>query len=376
MAVKASFQIDNTRPEWRIYFSGNWTVTLLDDVDRLVREVAIDPGRPLVIDMTQLEAIDTAGAWVIYRFNRRAHELGHAVAYEGVRQNHQTLLKVVAEHEEHVNPIPPRQSPIWRLLDRIGVTVKESGRDFINLVAFFGEVLATMRRAITEPKRFRSVSLVHHIEHAGFDALPIIVLISFLIGAVIAFMGADILDDYGLEVFTESLITHSFMREFGVMLTAIMVAGRSGSAFTAQIGSMKANEEIDALKSLGLDPMEILVLPRILALVLSLPLLTFVATLSGIIGGGLVAWSVLEVSPSMFTAQMMATTDMNFFYVGITKSPFMAALIGVIGCYQGMRVEGTSESIGIHTTASVVQSIFAVITADAMFALFFLKLGI
>lgn len=376
MAVKASFQIDNTRPEWRIYFSGNWTVTLLDDVDRLVRDVAIDPGRPLVIDMTQLEAIDTAGAWVIYRFNSRAMAKGHAVAYEGVKHNHQTLLKVVAEHEEHVNPIPPGQSPIWRLLDRIGVTIKESGRDFINLVAFFGEILATLGRAITEPKRFRGVSLVHHIEHAGFDALPIVTLISFLIGAVIAFMGADILDDYGLEVFTESLITHSFMREFGVMLTAIMVAGRSGSAFTAQIGSMKANEEIDALKSLGMDPMEILVLPRVLALVLSLPLLAFVATLSGIIGGGLVAWSVLQVSPSMFTAQMMATTDMNFFYVGITKAPFMAALIGIIGCYQGMRVEGTSESIGIHTTASVVQSIFAVITVDALFALFFLKLGI
>lgn len=376
MAVKASFQIDDSGPEWRIYFSGNWTVTLLDDVDSLVRDVSIDPGRPLIIDLTQLEAIDTAGAWVIYRFNRRAGEVGHIVTYDGMEPAHQTLLEVVAEHEKFVHPIPPSRSPVYRLLDGIGSSIIESWQDFINSVGFFGEVLLVLRKAIVEPKRFRGISLVHHIEHAGFNALPIIMLISFLIGAVIAFMGADILKDYGLEVFTEVLITHSFMREFGVMLTAIMVAGRSGSAFTAQIGSMKANEEIDALRSLGLDPMEILVLPRVLALVMSLPLLTFIATISGIVGGGLVAWMVLDVSPSMFTAQMKETTDMNYFYIGIVKSPFMAALIGVIACYQGMRVEGTSESIGTHTTSSVVQSIFAVIAVDALFAMFFLELGI
>lgn len=376
MALKASFQINTSSPDWRIYFSGNWTVTLLDDVDSLVRDVVIDPGRPLIIDLTQLEAIDTAGAWVIYRFNRRAGEDGHAVSYEGMGEEHRTLLEVVAEYEEYVNPIPPRQSPVNQLLDRIGSTVVEVWYDVVNSIGFFGSVLSVFRRAIFEPKRFRGVSLVHHIEHAGLNALPIVMLISFLVGAVLAFMGADILRDYGLEVFTESLITHSFMREFGTMLTAIMVAGRSGSAFTAQIGSMKSNEEIDALRSLGLDPMEILVLPRVLALVLAVPLLTFVAILSGIVGGGLAAWMVLQVSPSMFVAQMTATTDMNFFYVGIIKSPFMAALIGVIACYQGMRVEGTSESIGNHTTTAVVQSIFAVITADAAFAIFFLKLGV
>lgn len=376
MAIKASFQINDTSPEWRIYFSGNWTVTLLDDVDSLVRDVVIDPGRPLIIDLTQLEAIDTAGAWVIYRFNRRAGEDGHSVTYEGMGEEHRTLLDVVAEYEEYVNPIPPSRSPVYRLIDGIGRTVVESWYDIVHSIGFFGAVLLVFRRAVFEPKRFRGVSLVHHIEYAGFNALPIVMLISFLVGAVLAFMGADILRDYGLEVFTQSLITHSFLREFGTMLTAIMVAGRSGSAFTAQIGSMKSNEEIDALRSLGLDPMEILVLPRVLALVLSVPLLTFVAMISGIVGGGLVAWMVLQISPSMFTAQMLASTDMNFFYVGIIKSPFMAALIGVIACYQGMRVEGTSESIGTHTTASVVQSIFAVIMADAAFALFFLKLGV
>lgn len=375
MALKASFQINDSQPEWRIYFSGNWTVTLLEDVDTRVREVNIDPGRPLVIDLTQLETIDTAGAWVIYRFNKRAAD-GRSVTYDGVRPEHQTLLEVVAEHEEYVRPVPQRPAAWKRLLAKIGQTLVETGTDVINSVGFFGEVLSVLRRAFMQPKRFRQISLIHHVENSGFMALPIIMLISFLIGAVIAFMGADILKDYGLEVFTESLITHSFMREFGVMLTAIMVAGRSGSAFTAQIGSMKANEEIDALKSLGLDPIEILVLPRVLALVLALPLLTFVAIVSGIVGGGLVGWTVLDLSPSMFVAQMKSSTDMNFFYVGMVKSPFMAALIGVISCYQGMQVSGTSESIGFHTTNAVVQSIFAVITADALFALFFLQLGI
>lgn len=375
MPVRASFQINDSGPEWRIYFSGNWTVTLLQGVDTQVRDLELEAGRPIIIDLTQLEAIDTAGAWVIYRFNQRAAS-GRVVRYDGVRPEHQTLLEVVAEHEKFVKPVPPQQSPLLRLLDRIGSTILDVYHDVINLVGFFGQVLWVFKRAIREPRRFRMVSLVHHAEHSGLDALPIIVLISFLIGAVIAFMGADILRDYGLEVFTESLITHSFMREFGVMLTAIMVAGRSGSAYTAQIGSMKANEEIDAMRSLGLDPIEMLVLPRVLALTLALPLLTFISIISGIIGGALVAWAVLNVSPSLFVAQMMSSTDMNFFYVGMSKSPFMAVLIGVIACYQGMRVAGTSESIGLHTTNSVVQSIFAVITADALFALFYLQLGI
>jgi phospholipid/cholesterol/gamma-HCH transport system permease protein len=375
MPVKASFQINSSQPEWRIYFSGNWTVTLLEDVDALVRDVHIDAGRPIVLDLTQLEEIDTAGAWVIYRFNKRASD-GRVVTYDGVRPEHQTLLEVVAEHEQFVQPVPQRAPRHLWLLDKIGSTVHQNFMDFINSIGFFGKVLSVLRKAAVDPKRLRGVSLVHHVEHAGFDALPIVVLISFLIGAVLAFMGADLLRDYGLEVFTESLITHSFMREFGVMLTAIMVAGRSGSSFTAQIGSMKANEEIDAIRSLGLDPIELLVVPRVLALILSLPLLTFIATVSGIVGGGVVAWMVLDVSPAMFVAQMKASTDMNYFYVGLIKSPFMAAVIGIIACYQGMRVSGTSESIGVHTTNSVVQSIFAVITVDAMFALFFLRLGI
>lgn len=375
MPVRASFQINDSQPDWRIYFSGNWTVTLLEDVDALVRDVHIDAGRTIIIDLTQLEAIDTAGAWVIYRFNRRMSD-GRAVNYDGVRPEHQTLLEVVAEHEKYVKPITHRPPAYKRFLAKIGKTIIDIGQDVINSLGFFGEVLEVFRKALTSPKRFRNVSLIHHMESSGLDALPIVTLISFLIGAVLAFMGADILKDYGLEIFTESLITHSFMREFGVMLTAIMVAGRSGSSFTAQIGSMKANEEIDALKSLGLDPIEILVLPRVLALVLSLPLLAFIATISGIVGGGLVAWMILDVSPAMFVAQMKSSTDMNYFYVGLIKSPFMALLIGVIACYQGMRVAGTSESIGIHTTNSVVQSIFAVITCDALFALFFLQLGI
>ena len=194
MPVRASFQINDSQPEWRIYFSGNWTVTLLEDVDTLVREVDIDAGRTIIIDLTQLEAIDTAGAWVIYRFNRRVSD-GRSVNYDGVRPEHQTLLEVVAEHEKHVRAVSHDHSPYKEMLAKIGLTIIEIGRDIINSLGFFGEVLEVLRKAFVSPKKFRKVSLIHHIESSGLDALPIVVLISFLIGAVLAFMGADILKD-------------------------------------------------------------------------------------------------------------------------------------------------------------------------------------
>jgi phospholipid/cholesterol/gamma-HCH transport system permease protein len=212
------------------------------------------------------------------------------------------------------------------------------------------------------------------MEEAGLNAIPIVGLMSFLIGAVVAFMGAKILRLFNADIFTVELVGISVLREFGVLLSAILIAGRSGSAFTAQIGSMKIREEIDAMRVLGLDPMEVLVLPRVIALVLMLPVLAFLAAMLGMIGGGLVAWMAMDISPALFIARTQETIILNHFWAGVIKAPFFAFVIAVIGCYQGMEVEGSAESLGQHTTLSVVQALFLVILIDAFFAMFYLEI--
>jgi phospholipid/cholesterol/gamma-HCH transport system permease protein len=217
--------------------------------------------------------------------------------------------------------------------------------------------------------------MVAHIEQTGLDAAPIVALLTFLVGAVVAFLGATVLASFGASIFTVDLVAFSFLREFGVLLTAILMAGRTASAFTAQIGSMKANEEIDAIRTLGLDPMELLVVPRVLALLVALPMLTFLAMLSGIIGGGVVCAVSLDISPAMFLSLLQSDIGVQHFLVGIVKAPIFAFLIAAIGCLEGFKVSGSAESVGAHTTSSVVQSIFVVIVLDAVAALFFMEMG-
>jgi phospholipid/cholesterol/gamma-HCH transport system permease protein len=213
------------------------------------------------------------------------------------------------------------------------------------------------------------------MEEAGLNAIPIVGLMSFLIGAVVAFMGAKILQQFNASFFVVELVGLAVLREFGVLLAAILVAGRSGSAFTAQIGSMKIREEIDALRVMGLDPIEVLIVPRMFALVIMLPLLTFIAAMLGLVGGGLVAWGTMDISPAYFLARTKEMVVLNNFWAGIIKAPFFAFVIAVIGCFQGMEVEGSAESLGQRTTMSVVQSLFVVIVLDAFFAMFFLEIN-
>ena len=215
-----------------------------------------------------------------------------------------------------------------------------------------------------------------HLEQTGLDAVPIVVLLNFLVGAVVAFLGATVLKDFGASIFTVELVGYSFLREFGVLLTAIMVAGRSGSAFTAQIGSMKAREEIDAIRTLGLDPVEVLVLPRLLALLVALPALAFIAMLSGIVGGALVCALSMDISPTMFVTRFHDLAATRHFWVGMSKAPLFAFLIACIGCLEGFKVSGSAESVGTHTTSSVVQSIFVAILVDAMAAIFFMEINV
>lgn len=217
--------------------------------------------------------------------------------------------------------------------------------------------------------------MVAHIEQTGLDAAPIVALLTFLVGAVVAFLGATVLKSFGATIFTVDLVAFSFLREFGVLLTAILIAGRTASAFTAQIGSMKANEEIDAIRTLGLDPMELLVLPRVLALLVALPMLTFLAMLSGIVGGGVVCAVALDISPAMFLSLLQSDIGVQHFLVGMVKAPIFAFLIAAIGCLEGFKVSGSAESVGAHTTSSVVQSIFVVIVLDAVAAMFFMEMG-
>ncbi|BAK87738.1 putative permease of ABC transporter [Pseudomonas aeruginosa NCGM2.S1] len=238
-----------------------------------------------------------------------------------------------------------------------------------------GQIIETWSRTVRHPRRWRATSVIAQIQRSAVDAIPIVALLSFMVGMVVAFLGATVLANFGASIFSVHLVAFSFMREFGVLLPAILIAGRTASAYTAQIGSMKANEEIDALRSNALDPIELLVLPRVLALLVSLPLLTLVGILAGIAGGATVCAMSLEIPPAQFLAIVQEKIEVRHFLVGMSKSPLFAVMIAAIGCHEGFKVAGSAESVGDHTTSSVVQSIFMVILIDAIAALFFMEMG-
>ncbi|HAG73919.1 MAG TPA: ABC transporter permease, partial [Thauera sp.] len=268
-----------------------------------------------------------------------------------------------------------RGSALGDVLEHVGRTMGVFWHHVVGLVGFIGLILETAARVMLQPRRWRVTALVANLEKTALDAVPIIALLTFLVGAVVAFLGATVLADFGASIFTVDLIAYSFLREFGVLLTAIIVAGRTASAFTAQIGSMRANEEVDAIRVLGLDPVELLVLPRVFALMLALPMLTFVAMVSGIVGGMLVSALTLDISPVMFLSRLESNVGLIHFLVGMSKAPIFAFLIAVIGCLEGLRVQGSAQSVGEHTTSAVVQSIFVVIVVDAIAALFCMEMG-
>ncbi|MEM6850827.1 MAG: ABC transporter permease [Pseudomonadota bacterium] len=352
---------------------GAWVARWLGEIDARLRDFAVKTkGRELRIDVDRITAMDTAGAMVLQRTMSACDSRTVKSGFDGVRSAHASLLGQALEHLAPCETEPQRRNAFVLMLERLGRGASDAYFAALEVLAFIGRLWVTIANLIAHPRRFRLTSVFHHMEETGLDAVPIVGLISFLIGAVVAFMGARVLAQFGAEVFTVELIGISVLREFGVLLAAIMIAGRSGSAFTAQIGSMKNREEIDALRTLGLDPMEVLVAPRILALMVMLPALTFLADILGMFGGALVARLALEVSPGQFLNRTQEIIVLSNFWVGMIKAPFFAFIIGVIGCFQGLQVEGSAESVGQRTTLSVVQSIFAVIVLDAFFAMFFL----
>ncbi|MSP43114.1 MAG: ABC transporter permease [Alphaproteobacteria bacterium] len=266
---------------------------------------------------------------------------------------------------------PPRSGTLLMALSEIGRGVSEAFMEGRALLGFLGLTMATLGRTIANPSSMRWTPLIYHMEAIGLNAAPIVALISFLIGVVLAYQGATQLRQFGTEIFTVELVAISVLREIGILLTAIMVAGRSGSAFTAQIGSMKLNEEIDAMRTLALDPVEMLVLPRVLAVILVLPMLGFISDMMGLFGGGVMCWLVLDINPALFLQRLHEWVPLAHFWVGLIKAPFFALMIGLIGCYEGLQVEGSAESVGRLTTKSVVEAIFMVLVLDGVFSIFF-----
>lgn len=348
-------------------FAGGLTLALIGDLPARLRNVT-GPVRRL--DLSEIERIDTVGAWIVHRFAAEHH-----AAIEGLGPDGAHLLEQVAAADQPVAIRPTSVNSFTRIIGEIGDAVVVTGGTLYGLLGFLGATVIALGAVIRHPARFRFNATVQRFEVVGVSALGIIGLMSFLIGIVIAQQGAVELRQFGAEVFTINLVGRITLRELGVLMTAIMVAGRSGSAFAAQLGTMKLTEEIDAMRTIGVSPMEALVLPRVLAAVMMMPLLGFYASLISIIGGGLLCWVSLGIPPVTFIQRIREVVPITDLYVGLIKAPVFGAIIAIAGCFQGMLVEGDAEQVGRRTTSAVVQAIFLVIVLDAFFAVFFTWVG-
>ena len=361
---------------WRIVLGGQWTIATAAAIDRSLKSMTDEPERRVTIDMARVSALDTAGAWLVWRTMAALKEQGVETELIAATPAYASLIDTVARNAIPCPEPPRRRNAFVAMVERVGsatCTVLYETRDLIN---FLGHVVIVLGRSLVRPNRIRLTPLIFHIEQSGLNAMPIVGLISFLIGVVLAFQGAEQLAKFGVEIFTVNIVASGVLREMGVLLTAIMLAGRSGSAFTAQIGTMKVNEEIDAMRTIGLDPMEVLVLPRMWALVICLPLLAFFANMMGLLGGAIMATTALDITFFQFARQLASATTLWTFWIGIIKAPVFGFIIGLVGCYEGLRVSGSAESVGRQTTRAVVESIFLVIILDALFSILFAELGI
>ena len=353
----------------RLRLRGDWTLAHALAMGERLRAV---PEGVASVDARDIGCLDSAGVLQLLRFARR-----HCIELDvfHFRDDHQPLVDAIEDVADD-RPKKKREYGVSAALARLGFAVQDNWHEILALVGFLGENLLKFGRMLAQPRRFRLTSTVYHMEQVGLDAVPLVFLLSYLVGAVIAFLGANILRDFGAEIYVVELVNVAFLREFAVLLTAIILAGRTASAFTAQIGAMQAREEIDAIRTLGMDPVDLLVMPRIIALLVMLPLLTFIAMIAGILGGATVGAFNLDIPPQAWLSRMDATIELRHFLVGLSKAPIFALIIGLIGCLEGLQVKGTAQSVGERTTSSVVQSISLVIILDAMMALWFMNMDI
>ncbi|MGE3150842.1 MAG: ABC transporter permease [Pseudorhodoplanes sp.] len=356
--------------------AGQWTADNAAEIEKLILKLTPKhPAKGVVdVNMSRVEQFDTYGAWLLERLVRALTEIGCDTQVQGLADRYRVLFENVQGVQR-----PPRRRPAGDVftdtLYKFGRATVEIFSMLLMLAQMLGAVAVALTKVIMRPLTLRLTSLVNQIDLVGWRAVPIILLITFLIGAILAQQGIFHFRRFGADIFVVDMVGVLVLREIGVLIVCIMVAGRSGSAYTAELGSMKMREEIDALQTMGFNPVNVLILPRILALVIAVPMLTFLGSVSAIYGGGLVAWLYGGIPPEIFLSRLREAITFDHFMVGMLKAPFMALVIGIIACVDGLQVEGSAESLGAHTTASVVKSIFFVIVLDGVFAIFFASIG-
>jgi phospholipid/cholesterol/gamma-HCH transport system permease protein len=375
MEKPAQFQMQTASDRATAKLSGDWTTNLLDGIGaELAQELR--GRRDVTLDLNGVRRMDTAGAFALIRAVGPDFSLDRVVA----RPEAKRLLELV-DNAVRVAPVVVRQPQgFHQMIIRIGRGVVELGEEFLSTMSFLGHLLVVAGQAginlFIAPRKIRWAPMFVQMEQAGLDAIPIVSLTTFFIGAVVALLGVNMLQQFGAEVFSVELIGVAVLREFNIVITAVLLSGRSASAFAAELGAMKMNQEVDAMQVMGVDPFEALVLPRFVALLITIPLLTFVATLAGLLGGLMVTWSVLDLGPTFFLQRIVDNVGATHFWVALSKAPVMAAVVAGIGCRQGLMVGGDVESLGRRVTAAVVHSVFSVILLDAAFALFYMQLDI
>jgi phospholipid/cholesterol/gamma-HCH transport system permease protein len=374
-------EIRLTAGQYLLFLSGSWTIPTLNASSKQAESFIQlpDARRVMAADLRGVTDLDTAGAMLINKI-RLLPRKGEVLPLAGANQAHLDILALCLPPQEGgatqgrtVLPPPPRSRYARYVLPLhcLGACMTALAVNAGERLSFFGRFLVVLGKNIARPKEARWISIIHNMEQAGVGAIPIVALLSFLIGMVLSYMAATQLAGFGAQIFVVNLLEVAIMREMGVLLTAILVAGRSGSAYTAQIGAMVANQEIDAMRSIGLDPMHMLVVPRVTALVAMLPMLVMVADVSGLLGGLVAVWFSLDITPGMFIEALQRAFRLQHFMIGLIKAPFFAAVIGCIGCFDGFKARRSADSVGQMTTRSVVESIFMVIALDALFAVFF-----
>lgn len=370
--VAPGFALEQSGEDAILRLRGDWTVATLHTVEREFSAATLPAGAG--IDVSALGRLDTAGAFLIDRMVRASGQASPRLI--GVHASAASLIAQIHAVSGPVDPPNAKPQGFIEVLERVGRGTEAFLRELAATLAFLGETMLTIARLLVQPWKMRWTSIVAVMEEAGLNAMPIVAFLSFFVGMVVAYIGAATLSDFDLEIYTVELIGYSMLREFGVVLTGIVLAGRTNSSFTAQIGTMKMRQEIDAMQTLGLKPMEVLVAPRVLAMVVMTPILAFVATLAGIAGGIVVGWTSLDITPGLFIERLRNSVPIDQFWIGMSKAPVFGLVVALIACRQGLLTGGSVQSLGHRTTTSVVQAIFAIIVLDAMFAIFYMELGI